>query len=75
MLGCSAQYEENSVNDVDDRMNGGAVNDDRSPLNEAMDFKKALQDPLFCADTPAPSASFADMFDSMCCCLWRRLLI
>jgi hypothetical protein len=42
-------------------MNGGAVNDDRSPENEAMDFKKAVQEPLFCADTPPPSFSQEDM--------------
>lgn len=35
--GCSHQYEENSVREVPERMNGGAVRDERSPLNEAMD--------------------------------------
>lgn len=28
IVGCSAQYEENSTNDVDERMNGGAVRDE-----------------------------------------------
>jgi hypothetical protein len=55
--GCSAQYEENSTSDVDERINGGAVKDERSPEKDAMDFKKALHDPRFCADTPAPSVS------------------
>jgi hypothetical protein len=35
--GCSHQYPLNSVKLVDDRMNGGAVRDDRSPLKEAID--------------------------------------
>lgn len=42
-------------------MKGGAVNDDKSPEKDAMDFKKAVQEPLFCAETPAPSASFEDI--------------
>lgn len=45
--GFSAQYEENSTRDVEDRINGGAVRDDRSPENEAIDFKNAPQEPLF----------------------------
>ena len=36
--GCSVQYAENSVRDVVPRMNGGAVKDERSPLNEAIDW-------------------------------------
>jgi hypothetical protein len=36
--GCSAQYDEYSVSDVDDRMNGGAVRDDRSPEKDAIDY-------------------------------------
>jgi hypothetical protein len=28
IVGCSAQYEENSTKDVDERMKGGAVRDD-----------------------------------------------
>ena len=55
--GCSAQYEENSTSDVDDRMNGGAVKEDKSPEKDAMDFRKALHEPLFCAETPPPSFS------------------
>jgi hypothetical protein len=35
--GCSAQYAENSTRDVEERMKGGAVKEDKSPLNEAMD--------------------------------------
>jgi hypothetical protein len=34
-----AQYEENSVRDCEDRMKGGAVREERSPLKEAMDLK------------------------------------
>ena len=41
-LGCSAQYDENSVSDVEERMNGGAVMDERSPLKEAKDRMKEL---------------------------------
>lgn len=61
MAGCSHQYVENSVRDVEERMNGGAVNEDRSPENEAMDLRKALHEPLFCADTPPPSFSLEDI--------------
>lgn len=35
--GCSAQYAEYSTREVEERMKGGAVNDDRSPLKEAID--------------------------------------
>ena len=42
-------------------MKGGAVKDERSPEKDAIDFKKALQDPLFCAETPAPSFSLDDI--------------
>jgi hypothetical protein len=42
-------------------MNGGAVKDERSPLKDAMDLRNALQDPLFCAETPPPSFSLEDM--------------
>lgn len=35
--GCSAQYAEYSVREVEERMNGGAVNEERSPLKDAMD--------------------------------------
>lgn len=38
-------------------MNGGAVKDDRSPEKLAIDFRNALHDPLFCADTAPPSFS------------------
>lgn len=41
--GCSAQYSEYSVNETGDKMNGGAVKDERSPLKEAIDFKKEVQ--------------------------------
>lgn len=37
-LGCSHQYELNSVRLVEDRIKGGAVREARSPLNEAMDY-------------------------------------
>jgi hypothetical protein len=36
--GCSAQYAEYSVREVEERIKGGAVRDDRSPLKEAMDW-------------------------------------
>lgn len=35
--GCSAQYAEYSVKEVEERMNGGAVNEERSPEKEAID--------------------------------------
>jgi hypothetical protein len=35
--GISAQYAENSVSEVVDRMKAGAVRDERSPLKEAID--------------------------------------
>ena len=35
--GCSAQYEENSTRDLVERMKGGAVMVERSPLKDAMD--------------------------------------
>lgn len=41
---CSDQYWEYSTREVGDRMNGGAVNDDKSPLYEAIDFIKEVQD-------------------------------
>jgi hypothetical protein len=37
--GCSHQYAEYSVREVVERMNGGAVRDERSPLKEAMDWR------------------------------------
>lgn len=36
--GISAQYAENSVSEVVDRMKAGAVRDERSPLKEAIDY-------------------------------------
>jgi hypothetical protein len=36
-VGCSHQYELNSVRLVDERMKGGAVREERSPLKDAMD--------------------------------------
>ena len=59
--GCSAQYELNSTNEVEERINGGAVRDDKSPENDAMDLRKALQDPLFCAEMAPPSFSLEDI--------------
>ena len=41
---------------LDDRMKGGAVKVDRSPLKDAIDFRNALHDPLFWAGTPPASA-------------------
>lgn len=37
-VGCSHQYELNSVRLVEERMKGGAVREERSPLKEAMDY-------------------------------------
>jgi len=34
------------VSDVDERMKGGAVMLDRSPLKEAMDLRKLVHDPF-----------------------------
>lgn len=38
IAGCSAQYAEYSTSDVEERMKGGAVREDRSPLKDAMDY-------------------------------------
>jgi len=35
----------NSVSEVGERMNGGAVKEDKSPENDAIDFRKEVQDP------------------------------
>lgn len=59
--GCSPQYELNSTRDVEERINGGAVSDDKSPEKDAMDFRKAVHEPLFWAETPAPSFSLEDI--------------
>ena len=40
--GCSAQYELYSVRLVDDKIQGGAVREERSPLKEAMDCSCGL---------------------------------
>jgi hypothetical protein len=42
--GISAQYAENSVSEVVDRMKAGAVRDERSPLKEAIDCVGASVD-------------------------------
>jgi hypothetical protein len=42
--GISAQYAENSVSEVVDRMKAGAVRDERSPLKEAIDYIGASVD-------------------------------
>jgi hypothetical protein len=39
MEGCSAQYDENSTKEVDDRIQGGAVKEERSPLKLAMVYQ------------------------------------
>lgn len=41
---CSDQYCEYSTNEVGDKMKGGAVNDDKSPLYEAMDLMNEVQE-------------------------------
>jgi hypothetical protein len=43
--GRSHQYAGNSVKDTGDKIKGGAVIDDKSPENEARDFKKDDQVP------------------------------
>lgn len=42
--GCSAQYCEYSTSEVGDKMNGGAVNEDKSPLNDAIDLRKDVHE-------------------------------
>lgn len=42
-VGCSAQYAEYSTREVEERMKGGAVKDDRSPLKEAIDWTKTAE--------------------------------
>ena len=42
--GCSLQYCEYSDNEVGDKMNGGAVNEDKSPLNEAIDLRNDVHE-------------------------------
>jgi hypothetical protein len=47
--GCSPQNCEYSTNEVGDNMKGGAVNDDRSPLYEAIDLRKLVHEEDFAA--------------------------
>ena len=54
--GISAQYAENSVSEVVDKMKAGAVRDERSPLKEAIDLRKEPQEPLLALGTAEPSA-------------------
>ena len=49
------------MRDVDERMNGGAVSDERSPLNDAIDLRKAVQELLFWAAMPEVSESVVDI--------------
>jgi hypothetical protein len=49
--GCSHQYELNSVRLVDERINGGAVRLERSPLKEAMDCSRVKKK----AESEAPT--------------------
>jgi len=42
--GRSHQYAGNSVSEVGERMNGGAVSDERSPENDAIDLRKEVQE-------------------------------
>lgn len=42
--GCSAQYWEYSVNETGDKINGGAVNEDKSPLKLAILFRKEVHE-------------------------------
>lgn len=42
--GCSHQYAGYSASDVVDRINGGAVNEDKSPLNDAIVYSQLALD-------------------------------
>lgn len=42
--GCSAQYWEYSTSDVGDNIKGGAVNEDKSPLKDAIDLRKDVHE-------------------------------
>lgn len=42
--GCSPQYCEYSTKEVGDKMKGGAVNDDKSPLYEAIDLRNEVHE-------------------------------
>lgn len=53
------------MSDVVERMNGGAVKDDKSPENEAIDLRKTVQLPLFWAVTPPPLHSLEDMSEEL----------
>lgn len=44
--GCSPQYCVYSTKDVGDKMNGGAVKEDKSPLKEAIDLRKEVHEAL-----------------------------
>lgn len=46
------------MSEVLERMKGGAVRELRSPEKEAMDFRKADQEPRFWAEREEPSAIF-----------------
>ena len=42
--GCSAQYCEYSLKEVGDKMKGGAVKEDKSPLNSAIDLRNDVHE-------------------------------
>lgn len=54
-------------------MNGGAVKDERSPEKEAMDFRKADQEPLFLSAMAPPSFSPEDILSGFTECQGRWL--
>lgn len=55
--GRSHQYAGNSVNDVGERMKGGAVKEERSPEKDAMDLRNEVQLPRCDAGTASPAVS------------------
>lgn len=57
--GCSAQYDENSVREIEERMKGGAVIEAMSPLKEAKDCI-VLSVRLLCVERSAVGAYFEE---------------
>lgn len=57
--GCSAQYWEYSTSEVGDNINGGAVSEDKSPLNDAIDLRKDVHEWELEADEEAEAEAEA----------------
>lgn len=64
--GCSAQYAEYSTREVLERMKGGAVREERSPLKDAMDLRNEDQEVRLDAGTPDPTSFEFDMLQACC---------